>query len=96
VQLVLGEEGEPVDTLLLVVSELGLDRDGDLVPLDLAAVEQLVEELTLARPLGKQLVWEAWWVGDAGLSGYDDVSVSMTPSIGRRPGLACLLPAAPS
>ena len=66
-ELVLGEERKPVDALLLIVPELGFDRNRDRVRFNLAPVEQLIEKLALAGPLCEQFVREAWRVGDASL-----------------------------
>lgn len=69
-KLILREEGEPVDSFLLVVSKLGLDGDGDVVLGDFASVEKLVEELSLARPFGEELCRESLRVGNASLQRY--------------------------
>lgn len=67
VKLILGEKSEPVDSVLLVLPELSLDRNGDLVLVDLGSVEELVEELSLSSSFLEHLEGESWWVGDSGL-----------------------------
>lgn len=66
-QLVLCQECEPADTILLILSELGLDLDGNRVRFDLGAIEKLVEELTFTGSLGEHVFGETWGVRDAGL-----------------------------
>jgi hypothetical protein len=61
VKLILREEGEPVDSFLLVVSKLGLDGDGDVVLGDFASVE---------KPFGEELCRESLRVGNASLQRY--------------------------
>lgn len=67
-QLILGQECQPIDTFLLVLPELCIDLDGNLVRLNFAAVEQLREELTLFFTLAKKILREVWWVWKAGLN----------------------------
>lgn len=66
-QLVPSEESEPADAVALVLAQLDAHVDGHLVLGDLAAVEELHEELALGLALGEQLVREAGRVGQAGL-----------------------------
>ena len=56
VKLVLRQEREPVDTLLLVLPELGLDGDRYIVLLDLAAIQKLREELSLIISAPQEVV----------------------------------------
>ena len=44
-----------IDHNLLVLPQRGVDGHGDVIRLDLAAVEQLLEEATLARFLLQQV-----------------------------------------
>jgi hypothetical protein len=67
VELILGEEGEPADSIALVLAKLDVDIDGDLVLLHLVAVEELGEKVALVLTLGEQLGGEANRVGEAGL-----------------------------
>jgi hypothetical protein len=46
-ELVFGEECEPVNAILLVLPQLSLDFHGDVVRLDLTAVQKLCQELSL-------------------------------------------------
>jgi hypothetical protein len=46
-KLVFGEECEPIDAVLLVFSQFSLDFHGDVVCLDLTAVQELCQELPL-------------------------------------------------
>ena len=67
----LGEEGEPIDALLLIPAEFGGDRDRNPVVLDLLAVEQLDEEAALLVAAPPQLGAEADWIGRAGLERHE-------------------------
>lgn len=66
-KLVLGEEGEPTDSIALVLAQLDLDRDRYLVLLDLVAVEELGEELALGLSFCEEVGREARWIGEASL-----------------------------
>lgn len=66
-ELILGEEGEPANSIALVLAELDIDVDGDLVLLHLVAIEELGEEVALVLTLGEQLGGEANRVGEASL-----------------------------
>jgi hypothetical protein len=46
-ELIFGEEGEPIYAILLVFPKLCLDLNGNMVRFDLTAVEKLCQELTL-------------------------------------------------
>ena len=63
VELVLCKEGQPIDTVLLIFAQLGLDGDRDLVRLHLRTIQQLHEELALFLTPLEQLLGEAWWIG---------------------------------
>ena len=54
-QLVLCQERQPVDTILLVLTQLCVDLDRDLVLLHLASVEKLRQELALFIPTAKEI-----------------------------------------
>lgn len=62
-ELVLREEGEPIDALLLVLPELGLDGHGNIVLLHLAAVQQLHQEFTFFIATLQEFLGEAKGVG---------------------------------
>jgi len=66
-ELILREESEPVDSVLLVLPELGLDGNGDIVLVDLGSVEELVEELSLSCSFLQHLRREARRIGDSSL-----------------------------
>ena len=63
VKLILGKESQPVDTVLLILAQLRLDRNWNLVWLHLRTVQQLHEELALFLTPLEQLLGEAWWIG---------------------------------
>ena len=69
-QLVLRKEREPVDTLLLILPQLGLDCNGDLILLDLAAVKKLHEELPLLLPALEQVLGEVGRIRQARFERY--------------------------
>lgn len=58
-ELVLGEEREPTDSVALVLAELDLDRDRDLVLFDLVAVKELGKELALGLSFREEVGREA-------------------------------------
>ena len=66
-QLVLGQEGKPVDAFLLILAKLGLDRDGNVVLLHLASIKKLCQELALLVTALEQVFWEVGWIGKARL-----------------------------
>lgn len=66
-QLVLRQECKPVDTLLLVLAQLRLDRNGDVVLLHLAPVKELCEELPLLLASFEQVLWEVGGIRKASL-----------------------------
>lgn len=66
-ELILGEERQPTDSIALVLAEFDADGDRDLVLLDFGSVEELGEELALVLTLGEEVVGEPWGVGKAGL-----------------------------
>ena len=57
-QLILGQEGEPVDAILLILPQFGVDLHRQLVLLDLRTVEKLTEELSFALSSLQQVVRE--------------------------------------
>lgn len=59
VQLVLGQEREPADTFLLVLSKFRIDGHGDRVWFHLGSIEQLRKELPLRRAFFQQVLREA-------------------------------------
>jgi hypothetical protein len=46
-ELIFGQEGEPIYAILLVFPKLCLDLNGNMIRFDLSAVEKLCQELTL-------------------------------------------------
>lgn len=55
-QLVLKKEGQPIDTVLLVLAERCIDLDRDLVFLDLGSIEELSQKLALGLTALQQLL----------------------------------------
>ena len=66
-ELVLCKEGEPADSVALVLAQLDFDRDRELVLVDLGPIEELGEELALVLTLREEVLREPGRVGQAGL-----------------------------
>ena len=66
-ELILGKECEPVDTLLLVLAKLRLDSDWDFVLLHLVAVQELHQELALLVTALEQILGEVRRIRKASL-----------------------------
>jgi hypothetical protein len=66
-ELIFGEEGEPIYAILLVFPKLCLDLNGNMVRFDLTAVEKLCQELALLISSLQKLFREARRVRQTGL-----------------------------
>jgi hypothetical protein len=61
-KLVLGEEGQPVHTLLLIFTKFGLYRNRDIIFCDFATVKELCQEISLGFTFLEQFFRKAWWI----------------------------------
>jgi hypothetical protein len=61
-ELVLGKEGEPIHSFLLVFAELNGHFDGHLVICNFATIEELNEEIALLCTLQNELLSKARWI----------------------------------
>jgi hypothetical protein len=71
VQVVLVEEGHPIDALLLVLAQFSVDLDGQVVVVQLVAVEQLFQEVALLLLLFDQFLAEPLRIWYAALEGHE-------------------------
>jgi hypothetical protein len=67
VQLVLGQEGKPIDTVLLIFSEIGIYLHWDDVLFDLRSVEQLAEKFALCITALKEVLRKSRWIRETNL-----------------------------
>lgn len=67
-QLIFGQERQPVDTFLLVLAEIGLDWYRDIVFGDLTAVEKLRQELSFDVTFSEEIIRETWRVWQTSLN----------------------------
>jgi hypothetical protein len=68
VELVFGEESEPTNAILLVFPQLSLDVYGNVIRLNLTAVQKLCQELSFVLSSLQQFFREAWRIWQAGLN----------------------------
>src|SRR5579859_1729157 len=54
--MVFVEESQPIDTVLLILSKIGFDGDGNIESINFAAIKHLCDELPLFISLRKQLL----------------------------------------
>ena len=72
-KLVLRQEGEPVDSFLLVLAQFCLDLYREYVLFDLAAVQKLCQELAFLVPPPKEFLRETGGVRQTGLDGVGEM-----------------------
>ena len=56
--MIFSKEGEPVHAILLVLAKLSLDRYRNLVLINLAAIQQLHQEIAFLLPAAKHIFGE--------------------------------------
>lgn len=82
-QLVLGQERHPIDSILLVLAQLSVDLDRNLIRFYLITVKQLHQELALVLTASEQVLRKAGRVRQAGLYSLRvNVSFVIKASIG--------------
>ena len=73
-QLILGKKGHPIDTVLLIRSQVGLDGDRNHIRLNFAIVQQLRQKVSLGLSFGEHVLTDTGRFGDAGLNHEKDLS----------------------
>ncbi len=66
-QLILGKKSEPINSILLVPSQLRFNGNGDLVLLNLRSIQELREESTFLLASNEQFFREIWGIGETSL-----------------------------
>ena len=82
VQLILGQEGKPIDTFLLILSQIGIYLHWDGVLFNLRSVEQLAEKFALSITAFEKFLRKPRWIRETNLQrGFQ----STEKSSGSRP-----------